>query len=171
MLHLANLTLCANCHYSNIEKEKEKQKHKKLKAEKQVVPKLEPKPKPEKKIEKVKEVKIFYNERKTDRKRALKRAEHEDPVFERVKQAWDISQRNRVVNAILRFGFGRFCKVRQESNFTSLPIQDIEVFARTCESLSSILCCSFIISHVYHFFFTHLFFMYPFENMLKSLCH
>ncbi|KAL3787638.1 hypothetical protein HJC23_011786 [Cyclotella cryptica] len=78
-----------------------------------------------------KEVKIFYNERKTDRKRALKRAEHEDPVYERVKQAWDTTQRNRVVNAILRFGFGRFCKVRSESNFTSLPIQDIEVFARS----------------------------------------
>ena len=49
-----------------------------------------------------KEVKIFYNERKTDRKRALKRAEHEDPVYERVKQAWDTTQRNRMVNAILR---------------------------------------------------------------------
>lgn len=80
---------------------------------------------------KAKEVKIVYNDRKTDRKRALKRAEHEDPVFERVKQAWDSSQRCRVVNAILRFGFGRFCKVRNESNFTSLPIQDIEVFARS----------------------------------------
>lgn len=82
-----------------------------------------------------KEVKIFYNERKTDRKRALKRAEHEDPVYERVKQAWDTTQRNRVVNALLRFGFGRFCKLRSESNFTSLPIQDIEVFARSCECL------------------------------------
>lgn len=80
---------------------------------------------------KVKEVKIVYNDRKTDRKRALKRAEHRDPVFERVKQAWDTSQRTRVVNAILRFGFGRFCKVRHESNFTSLPIQDVEVFARS----------------------------------------
>jgi SNF2 family DNA or RNA helicase len=79
----------------------------------------------------VKEVKVVYNDRKTDRKRALKRAEHEDPVFERVKQAWDTSQRSRIVNAILRFGFGRFCKVRNESNFTSLPIQDVEVFARS----------------------------------------
>lgn len=84
-----------------------------------------------------KEVKIFYNEKRTDRKRALKRAEHEDPVYERVKQAWDTSQRNRVVNAILRFGFGRFCKVRSEANFTSLPIQDIEVFARSCECLNA----------------------------------
>ena len=48
-----------------------------------------------------KEVKIFYNERKTDRKRALKRAEHEDPVYKRVKQAWDTTQQNRMVNAIL----------------------------------------------------------------------
>lgn len=74
---------------------------------------------------------MVYNDRKTDRKRTLKRAEHEDPVFERVKQAWDTSQRTRVVNAILRFGFGRFCKVRHESNFTSVPIQDVEVFARS----------------------------------------
>jgi len=79
----------------------------------------------------VKEVKVVYNERKTDRKRMLKRAEHEDPVFERVKQAWDTSQRNRAINAILRFGFGRFCKVRHDSNFTSLPLQDIEVFTRS----------------------------------------
>lgn len=79
---------------------------------------------------KVKEVKVVYNDRKTDRKRALKRAEHEDPVFERVKQAWDTSQRSRMVNTILKFGFGRFCKIRNESNFTSLPIQDVEVFAR-----------------------------------------
>jgi len=79
---------------------------------------------------KVNKVRVIYNDRKTDRKRALKRKEHEDPVFERVKQAWDTSQRTRVVNAILRFGFGRFCKVRGESNFTTLPIQDVEVFAR-----------------------------------------
>ena len=88
-------------------------------------------PKPKEVKKKVKEVKVVYNDRKTDRKRALKRAEHEDPVFERVKQAWDTSQRGRVVNAILRFGFGRFCKVRNESNFTSIPIQDVEVFARS----------------------------------------
>jgi SNF2 family DNA or RNA helicase len=80
---------------------------------------------------KANQVKVVYNDRKTDRKRALKRAEHEDPVFERVKQAWDTSQRTRIVNAILRFGFGRFTKVRAESNFTSLPLQDIEVFARS----------------------------------------
>jgi len=80
---------------------------------------------------KANQVKVVYNDRKTDRKRALKRAEHEDPVFERVKQAWDTSQRTRIVNAILRFGFGRFTKLRAESNFTSLPIQDIEVFTRS----------------------------------------
>jgi hypothetical protein len=78
----------------------------------------------------VNKVKVNYDNRKTDRKRALKRKAHEDPVFERVKQAWDISQRTRVVNAILRYGFGRFCKVRSDSNFTSLPIQDVEVFVR-----------------------------------------
>jgi len=104
---------------------KEKLKEKKLKA---IKDQKDIKAKEVKK--KVKEVRVVYNERKTDRKRALKRAEHEDPVFERVKQAWDTSQRIRVVNAILKFGFIRFCKIRHESNFTSLPIQDVEVFAR-----------------------------------------
>ncbi len=103
----------------------EKMKEKKLI---QVIKQKDTKAKEVKK--KVKEVKVVYNDRKTERKRALKRAEHEDPVFERVKQAWDTSQRSRMVNAILRFGFGRFCKVRNESNFTSLPIQDVEVFVR-----------------------------------------
>jgi len=84
----------------------------------------------EEKERRMKQVKIVFNSRKTDRKRALKRAEHEDPLFERVKQAWDTTQRTRMINAILRFGFGRFCKVRQDSNFTSLPIQDVEVFSR-----------------------------------------
>lgn len=107
---------------------KEKAKEKKLQQMLLAKQKKDAKAKEVKK--KVKEVKVVYNDRKTDRKRALKRAEHEDPIFERVKQAWDTSQRSRVVNAILRFGFARFCKVRNESNFTSLPIQDIEVFAR-----------------------------------------
>lgn len=127
-------------------------KEKKLKAfaekDKKIVPKQEKQEKkvkaaPEEKERKIKQVRVIFNERKTDRKRALKRAEHEDPVFERVKQAWDTTQRTRIINAILRFGFGRFCKVRQESNFTSLPIQDVEVFARTCELLSDILFLSY----------------------------
>jgi len=80
---------------------------------------------------KVKQVKIVYDDRKIGRRRALKRAEHEDPISERIKQAWDTLHRNRVIAAILQHGFGRFTKVRHVSNFTSLPIQDIEVFARS----------------------------------------
>ena len=115
------------------QKEKEEAIELKKKLKEKRLAAIKEKLKQESKVEsrRVKEVKIVYNERKTDRKRMLKRAEHEDPVFERVKQAWDTSQRNRAVNAILRFGFGRFCKVRHDSNFTSLPLQDIEVFARS----------------------------------------
>jgi hypothetical protein len=69
--------------------------------------------------------------KKTERRRALRRAENEDPMMERLKQAWDVPQRNRATSAALRFGFGRFCKLRNESNLTSLPIQDLEVFFRS----------------------------------------
>jgi len=56
--------------------------------------------------------------------------EPEDPVLDRIKQGWENNQRDRAINGILLFGFGRFCKIRNESNLTSLPIQDIEVFLR-----------------------------------------
>lgn len=69
--------------------------------------------------------------KKSDRVRALRRAENEDPLIERFKQAWEIPQRNRATAAAIRFGFGRFCKVRNESNLTSLPLQDLEVFIRS----------------------------------------
>ena len=71
-----------------------------------------------------------------DRRRAIRRAQNEDPVLERLKQAWDVPQRNRAIAACLRFGFTRFCKIRNESNLTSLPIQDLEVFFRSCENIS-----------------------------------
>lgn len=66
-----------------------------------------------------------------DRVRALFRAENEAPLIERFKQAWEIPQRNRATAATIRFGFGRFCKLRNESNLTSLPLQDLEVFVRS----------------------------------------
>lgn len=70
-------------------------------------------------------------ERRAERRRALRRAENEDPVMERLKQAWEMSQRNRATSAALRFGFARFCKLRNECHLTSLPIQDLEVFFRS----------------------------------------
>jgi hypothetical protein len=71
--------------------------------------------------------------KKNDKKRALRRAANEDPVIERLRQGWEAPQRNRVIAAALRFGFGRFTKIRHESNLTSLPLQDIEVFLRSCK--------------------------------------
>jgi hypothetical protein len=38
-----------------------------------------------------------------------------------------------VIAACIRFGFSRFTKIRNESGFQSLPIQDIEVFCRSCK--------------------------------------
>lgn len=68
---------------------------------------------------------------------ALRRAENEDPLIEQFKQAWEIPQRNRATAAVIRFGFGRFCKLRNEANLSSLPLQDLEIFTRSyCYQLS-----------------------------------
>jgi len=66
-----------------------------------------------------------------ERKRVLRRAENENPAIENLKQAWDVSHRNRAAAACLRFGFYRFTKIRNESNLQALPIQDIEIFFRS----------------------------------------
>ena len=68
--------------------------------------------------------------KKSERQRALRRAENENPILEQLRQAWEVSHRNRAASAILRFGFKRFCKIRSEANLNSLPLQDIEVFTR-----------------------------------------
>ena len=75
-------------------------------------------------------------QKKNDRKRALRRAANENPLIERIKQGWEVPQRNRATAALLRFGFGRFCKIRHESNLTSLPLQDLEIFTRACAFVS-----------------------------------
>jgi hypothetical protein len=80
-----------------------------------------------------KEVKAKKPKRNGDKKRALRRARNADPGFERLKQAWDVPQRSRAVAACLRYGFMRFSKIRNESNLTSLPIQDLEIFFRACK--------------------------------------
>ena len=84
-------------------------------------------PKPEKSVKEVKPKKS----KKSDRLRALRRAENEDPVLERLKQAWEVPQRSKATAAVIRFGFNRFCKMRNESNLTSLPLQDLETFVRS----------------------------------------
>lgn len=68
--------------------------------------------------------------KKSERSKAQRRAENEDPTLERLKQAWDATQRNRASSSLIRFGFGRYCKLRNDSNLTSLPLQDLEVFVR-----------------------------------------
>ena len=78
-----------------------------------------------------KELKINKPKKSGEKKRALRRLQNQDPTVERLKQAWDVPQRNRAVSASLRFGHQRFCKIRSEANLTSLPIQDIEVFFRS----------------------------------------
>jgi hypothetical protein len=69
--------------------------------------------------------------KKSERRRVLRRAENADPVLERLKQAWEVPQRNRATAAAIRFGHARLCKIRSESNLTGLPIQDLEVFFRS----------------------------------------
>ncbi|CAJ1952232.1 unnamed protein product [Cylindrotheca closterium] len=65
-----------------------------------------------------------------DKSRLSKRLELDNPDYS-LKQGWDVPQRNRAVAAFLRFGFSRFCRIRSESNLTSLPIHDFEVFCRS----------------------------------------
>lgn len=84
--------------------------------------------------------KLRKQKRAGDRKRAQRRMENSFPPIERLRQAWDVPHRNRVVAAFLRFGFGRFIKIRTESSLHSLPIQDIEVFVRSCKFVATKGC-------------------------------
>ena len=59
--------------------------------------------------------------------------ENRNPVFEQIKYAWEAKHRDLVIDGILKFGFGRFCKVRNEGCLVALPIQDLEIFIRACE--------------------------------------
>ena len=63
------------------------------------------------------------NQRRAERRREARRAKQEDPVIERIKQVYEVTHRNQVTSAALRFWFGRLCKIRQDSTLTSLPIQ------------------------------------------------
>jgi hypothetical protein len=71
--------------------------------------------------------------RRSEQRKVLRSMEQEDPILDRIRQGWEVSQRDRVINAALTFGFDRFCKIRNEATLTSLPIQDIEIFLRSCE--------------------------------------
>lgn len=73
------------------------------------------------------EVKQVKKSRKSDRQLALRRVENENPALEQLKQAWEVSHRNRASAALLRFGF-RFCKVRHESGLMSLVSFRTSVF-------------------------------------------
>ena len=73
------------------------------------------------------------SKRSLERRRALLKAENENPTIENLKQAWEAPHRNRAVAACIRFGFSRFTRIRHESNLQYLPIQDIEIFFRQCK--------------------------------------
>lgn len=66
-----------------------------------------------------------------------------DPIVDRLKPAWESSHRDRVISAVNLFGFGRLCKVRNEVSLLSVPIQDIEVFLRSCKLQVSVLLTLF----------------------------
>jgi hypothetical protein len=77
-----------------------------------------------------------------EQRRVMRSIEENDPIMSKMKQGWNAFHRDRAINATLLFGFGRFCKVRNETNLLGLPIQDIELFIRSCE-LSSFFCQNF----------------------------
>lgn len=108
-------------------KEREEQLKSKEQAAKQAASKTTKEEQPKKVLV---ESKLPKKSKKNERQRALRRSENENPVLEQLKQAWEVPQRNRATAAVMRFGFGRFCKIRHESNLTSLPLQDLEIFTR-----------------------------------------
>uniref|UniRef100_A0A7S1B9C3 Uncharacterized protein n=2 Tax=Corethron hystrix TaxID=216773 RepID=A0A7S1B9C3_9STRA len=68
------------------------------------------------------------HDKKKDKK--SRRVAHEEPVIDKVKQVWDSTLRQNIIQALLRFGFHRFCKIRIQTGLTAMPIQDLEVFCR-----------------------------------------
>lgn len=81
--------------------------------------------------------KSILSKKGSHRKRAIMRMEQSDPAIEQLKQAWDVTHRNKAVAACLRFGLSRYSKIRHESGLQSLPIQDVEIFCRQCTSICS----------------------------------
>lgn len=67
---------------------------------------------------------------KKGKERKSSRFSHEEPIIEKVKQIWDSNMRNKIIQAILKYGFNRFCKVRHQIGLPSMAIQDIEIFCR-----------------------------------------
>jgi len=82
------------------------------------------------KVKKIAKELLAKKIQRADQRRVLRAIEREDPIVDRMRQGWDINHRDRVIDAVLLFGFGRFCKIRNECNLLSLPIQDIELFLR-----------------------------------------
>jgi len=69
--------------------------------------------------------------RREEQKKLMRSIGLDDPITGQIKQGWEANHRDRVIGAFHRFGFGRFCKVRNEAALNSLPIQDLEVFLRS----------------------------------------
>jgi hypothetical protein len=83
--------------------------------------------------------------RRVEQKKLVRSIAKDDPILDRMKQAWETNHRDRVLNAVLLFGFGRFCKVRNEASLSSLPIQDVEVFLRSCKFLFNEVCFQYFL--------------------------
>lgn len=83
--------------------------------------------------------KMVESKLQRNKKRRMKTS---DPIAEHIRSAWDADRRDRIVETLLLYGFGRFCKIRHEANLSNLPLQDIEIFCRTCKSsLIAFNCC------------------------------
>jgi chromodomain-helicase-DNA-binding protein 7 len=82
---------------------------------------------------------MIKKQRRDEQKKILHAIAKDDPLVDRMKQAWEPHHRDGVIDSVLRFGFGRFCKVRHEASLTRIPIQDIEVFVRSCKFIKNIL--------------------------------
>jgi superfamily II DNA/RNA helicase len=70
---------------------------------------------------------------KLESKLQVRRLRQIDPIAKHIRSGWDADSRDRIIKALLSHGFGRFCKIRHEAGLSNLPLQDIEIFARTCK--------------------------------------
>ncbi len=74
---------------------------------------------------------IINKKARRDEQKKLKRELiREDPIRERVKQAWDSGNRDKLLCLLLEFGFGRLCKIRNEALLQNIPLHDVEIFLR-----------------------------------------
>ena len=93
--------------------------------------------------------------RRDERKKLKRELMRGDQFNGRMKQAWDSINRDKVLSFLLKFGFGRMCKIRNEASMQSIPLHDIETFLRACKYLMlvDLICFMSCTDKTFHLLF------------------